>query len=110
MILFVSSVFGGFEAQNTTTEITVRLGQAVAIQCGVVAAAPPPSYVWFANNETIDTVTTPEKIRTLDDGATLVIYDLTSNDTSKMYTCGVTNARMFDTEISTRVFVLSETG
>ena len=50
------------------------------------------------------------KIRTLDDGATLVIYDITNNDVSSDYTCGVTNARMFDTEISTRIFKLVVNG
>ncbi len=102
--------FDGFEAENTTTEIVVRIGEAVAFKCGVIAAVPPPSYVWFMNNETINVTNNMEKIRTLDDGATLVIYALTNDDVSANYTCGVTNARMFDTELSTRIFNLIVNG
>ena len=104
------SVFDGFEASNTTTDVTVRLGEAVALKCGVLGAAPAPNYVWFSDNMTIDTTIDTAKIRTLDDGATLVIYDLQSSDTAPLYSCGVTNARMFDTEISTRLYRLVETG
>ncbi len=82
----------------------------MALKCGVLGAAPAPNYVWFSDNMTIDTTIDTAKIRTLDDGATLVIYDLQSSDTAPLYSCGVTNARMFDTEISTRLFRLVETG
>ena len=82
----------------------------MALKCGVLGAAPTPDYVWFSDNTTIDTTTNTDKIRTLDDGATLVIYNLLASDTAPLYSCGVTNARMFDTEVSTRLYRLVVVG
>ena len=82
----------------------------MALKCGVLGAAPSPDYVWFSDNTTIDTTTNTDKIRTLDDGATLVIYKLQTSDATPLYSCGVTNARMFDTEISTRLYSLVVVG
>ena len=107
------SVFDGFEVQNTTTLINVTIGQPVAIPCGVRNAAPPPIIVWYKINEVLDTTSNTNKICTLDNGNTLVIYDLgtddiTSNGSPVEYRCGVTNARMFETVNSTQVFNLVE--
>ena len=107
------SVFDGFDVQNTTTLINVTIGQPVAISCGVRNAAPPPIIVWYKDNEVLDTTSTPNKIRTLDDGNTLVLYELESDDITSSgspveYRCGVTNVRMFETVNSTQVFNLVE--
>ena len=112
------SVFDGFDVRNTTTLISVITitepdGQPVAISCGVRNAAPPPIIVWYKDNEVLDTTSNTNKIRTLDDGNTLVIYnlvsdDITSNGSPVEYRCGVTNARMFETVNSTEVFNLVE--
>ena len=98
----------GFKEQNTTINVTI--GQPVAISCGVRNAAPPPIIVWYKDNEVLDTTSNIDKIRTLDDGNTLVIYDLETDDIGSPanYTCGVTNARMFETVNSTQVFNLLE--
>ena len=90
------SVFDGFDVQNTTTLINVTIGQPVAISCGVRNAAPPPIILWYKDNEVLDTTSNTDKIRTLDNGNTLVIYDLgtddiTSNGSPVEYRCGVTN-------------------
>ena len=107
------SVFDGFEVQNTTTLINVTISQPVAISCGVRNAAPPPIIVWYKDNEVLDTTSDTDKIRTLDDGNTLVIYnlvsdDITSNGSPVEYRCGVTNVRMFEIINSTQVFNLVE--
>ena len=111
------SVFDGFEVKDTTTLINVSItepvGQPVAISCGVRNAAPPPVIVWYKDNEVLNTTSDTNKIRTLDDGNTLVIYNLVSGDIGSNgspanYTCGVTNARMFETVNSTQVFNLVE--
>ena len=107
------SVFDGFDVRNTTTLISVIITQPVAISCGVRNAAPPPIIVWYKDNEVLDTTSTLNKIRTLDDGNTLVIYnlvndDITSDSSPVEYKCGVTNARMFETVNSTEVFNLVE--
>ena len=103
-------VFNGFEAENTTTIVNVSSGHEVAITCGAQEAAPPPEYVWYKNNQIIDTTSDINKIRTLDGGATLVIYDLQMDDISAEYKCGVTNVRFFETVNSTRVFSFKEIG
>ena len=107
------SVFDGFDVRNTTTLINVTITQPVAISCGVRNAAPPPIIVWYKDNEVLDTTSNTNKIRTLDDGNTLVIYNLvsdgiTSNGSPAEYRCGVTNVRMFETVNSTQVFNLVE--
>ena len=107
------SVFDGFDVQDTTTPINVTIGQPVAISCGVRNAAPPPIIVWYKDNEVLDTTSNINKIRTVDDGNTLVIYDLGTDDINSTgspaeYRCGVTNVRMFETVNSTEVFNLVE--
>ena len=82
----------------------------MALKCDILGSAPSPDYIWLNDNTTIDTTTNTDKIRTLDDGATLVIYNLQTSDTAPLYSCGVTNARMYDTEISTRLYRLIVTG
>ena len=109
-VLLPFSDFNGFQSSNTTTDVTVRLGEAVALKCDILGAAPSPDYIWLNDNTTIDTSTNTDKIRTLDDGATLVIYNLQTSDTAPLYSCGVTNARMYDTEVSTRLYRLIVTG
>ena len=111
--LFFLSVFDGFKVRDTTTLINVTITQPVAISCGVRNAAPPPIIVWYKDNEVLDTTSTLNKIRTLDDGNALVIYNLVSDDiTSKgspaEYRCGVANVRMFAVVNSTQVFNLVE--
>ena len=90
--------------------VDVSSGHEVAITCGVQEAAPPPEYVWYKNNQIIDTAANINKIRTLDGGATLVIYDLQIDDIYAEYKCGVTNTRFFETLNSTRVFSFNQTG
>ena len=87
--------------------------QPVAISCGVRNTAPPPIIVWYKDNEVLDTTFDTDKIRTVDDGNTLVIYnletdDITSNGSPAEYRCGVTNVRMFEIVNSTEVFNLVE--
>ena len=110
---FSLSVFDGFEVQDTTTLINVTISQPVAISCGVRNAAPPPIIVWYKDIEVLDTTSNTNKIRTLDDGNTLVIYnlvsdDITSNGSPVEYRCGVSNVRMFEIINSTQVFNLVE--
>ena len=110
---FSLSVFDGFEVQDTTTLINVTISQPVAISCGVRNAAPPLIIVWYKDIEVLDTTSNTNKIRTLDDGNTLVIYnlvsdDITSNGSPAEYMCGVTNVRMFEIINSTQVFNLVE--
>ena len=108
--VFLLIVFDGFEAKNTATIVNVKLGKEVAITCGVLEAAPPPEYVWYKNNQIIDFTSDINKIRTLDEGATLVIYDLQMDDISAEYNCEVTNVRFFETVNSTRVFTFNQIG
>ena len=102
-------VFDGFEAENTTTIVKVSSGHEVAITCGAQEAVPPPKCIWYKNNQIIDTTSAINKIRTLDGGATLVIYDLQMDDISAEYKCGVTNVRFFETVNLTRMFGFNQT-
>ena len=108
--VFLLIVFDGFEAENTTTIVNVKLGKEVAITCGAQEAAPPSEYVWYKNSQIIDTTSDINKIRTIDEGATLVIYDLQMDDISAEYKCGVTNVRFIETVNSTRVFSFNQIG
>ena len=110
MYVFFLIVFDGFEAENTITVVNVSSGHEVAITCGAQEAAPPPEYVWYKDNQIIDTTSDMDKIRTLDEGATLVIFDLQMEDISAEYKCGVTNVRFFETVNSTRVFTFNQIG
>ena len=70
----------------------VRLGEAVALFCNVTQR-PVPTIVWYKNDTIIITNADNAKPKfiLLDDGQYLVIYNLTDDDITATYKCGVTN-------------------
>ena len=101
-------VFGaGFGGQIVQENVQVVLGGAVALQCMVPDANPPPEIVWFNSaGEMIKFV--ENEVFLEEDGRYLFLATLTAERLQDMYRCQVTNVNLTETIISSTQYSLSD--
>ena len=107
VVLSVSD-FNGFDGPNGTVNINVTTGSqaAVAIECRVRDANPPPLIRWRDANGPLTEVTNSNRLRFLDNGRYLLINQLTPGQVSTTYQCEVTNTRLHETVRSPTTYTL----
>ena len=95
------SDFDGFVDDSSNTEtviVTTGIRGAVAIECRVLDANPPPQIVWVdGSGTTLTEDRTNNQLRFLDNGRYLLIRQLTTAQVNTNYQCEVTNARLHET-------------
>ena len=107
VVLSVSD-FNGFDGPSGTVNVNVTTGiqAAVAIECRVRDANPPPLIRWRDLNGPLTKVTASNRLCFLDNGRYLLINQLTTAQVSTTYSCEVTNARLHETIRSPTIFTL----
>ena len=102
------SDFNGFDGPNGTVNVNVTTGSqaAVAIECRVGDANPPPQIRWHDGSGPLTEVTVSNRLRFLDNGRYLLINQLTTAQVSTTYSCEVTNARLHETVRSPTIYTL----
>ena len=107
------SDFDGFVDDSSTTEtiaVTTGVRGAVAIECHVRDANPPPNIVWVdGSGTTLTEDRRNNQLRFLDNGRYLVIRQLTTEQVNTNYQCQVTNAQLHDTVRNNVVYYLVPT-
>ena len=97
VVLSVSD-FDGFDGPATVNvNVTTGSQAAVAIECHVRDANPPPQIRWRDANGPLTEDTASNRLRFLDNGRYLLINQLTPAQISTTYSCEVTNARLHET-------------
>ena len=93
------SDFDGFNGPNGTVQVNVTTGiqAAVAIECRVRDANPPPIIRWRNGSGVLTEDRTNNRLRFLDNGRYLLIRQLTTAQINTNYQCEVTNARLHET-------------
>ena len=108
MIYVVLSVsdFNGFDGLSGTVNVNVTTGSqaAVAIECRVRDANPPPIIRWRDANGPLTEA--GNRLRFLHNGRYLLIRQLTNTQLSTTYSCEVTNARLHETVPSPTTYTL----
>jgi hypothetical protein len=103
------SFFGGFSFDNTSnSSIIVRNGEAVAFPCNVSTSLPQPNIVWYKDDQPIQLSSLADDSKYIALNEYLVIYDLTSDDISSSYRCGVDNVEITRSVNSTYSYTLTE--
>ena len=107
VVLSVSD-FNGFDGPSGTVMVNVTTGSqaAVAIECRVRNANPPPIIRWRDANGLLTEVLASNRLRFLHNGRYLVINQLTTAQVSTTYQCEVTNARLHETRTSPTTYAL----
>ena len=107
VVLSVSD-FNGFDGPSGTVNINVTTGSqaAVAIECRVRDANPPPQIRWRDRNGLLSEYLASNRQRFLDNGHYLLINQLTNAQVSTTYSCEVTNARLHETVRSPTTYTL----
>ena len=107
VVLSVSD-FNGFDGLSGTVNVNVTTGSqaAVAIECRVRDANPPPLIRWHDTNGLLTEVTASNRLRFLHNGRYLLINQLTTAQVSRTYSCEVTNARLHETVRSPTTYTL----
>ena len=102
------SDFDGFNGPSGTVMVSVTTGSqaAVAIECRVRDANPPPVILWRNVNGPLTEVLGSNKLRFLHNGRYLLINQLTTTQISTTYSCEVTNVRLHDTVCSPTTYAL----
>ena len=92
-VLLVSD-FNGFDGSSGTVMVNVTTGSqaAVAIECRVRDANPPPIIRWRDGNGLLAENIPNNRLRFLHNGRYLLINQLTNMQISTTYSCEVTNA------------------
>ena len=107
VVLSVSD-FNGFDGPSGTVNVNVTTGSqaAVAVECHVRDANPPPQIRWRNANGPLTEVTASNRLRFLHNGRYLLINQLTTAQVSTTYSCEVTNARLHETVRSPTTYTL----
>ena len=100
------SDFNGFDGPSGTVNVNVTTGSqaAVAIECRVRDANPPPIIRW--RNATGPLTEAGNRLRFLHNGRYLLITQLTNTQLSTTYSCEVTNALLHQTRTSPTTYAL----
>ena len=77
--------------------VTTGIRSAVAIECRVGDANPPPIIRWHDESGPLTEVTASNRLRFLHNGRYLLINQLTTAQINTNYHCEVTNVRLHDT-------------
>ena len=107
VVLSVSD-FNGFDGPSGTVLINVTTGSqaAIAIECRVRDANPPPIIRWHDANGPLTEVTSSNRLRFLDNGRYLLIRQLTTAQVNTTYQCEVTNVLLHQSRTSPTTYVL----
>ena len=102
------SDFNGFDGPSGTVMVNVTTGSqaAVAIECRVRDANPPPQIRWRDANGPLTEVTDSNRLRFLHNGHYLLINQLTAAQVSTTYSCEVTNALLHQSRTSPTTYTL----
>ena len=102
------SDFNGFDGPSGTVNVNVTTGSqaAVAIECRVRDANPPPQIRWRDVNGPLTEVLASNRLRFLHNGRYLLINQLTNTQLSTTYSCEVTNALLHQTRTSPTTYAL----
>ena len=105
VVLSVSD-FNGFDGPSGRVNVNVTTGSqaAVAIECRVRDANPPPVIRWC--NATGPLTEADNRLRFLHNGRYLLIRQLTNTQLSTTYSCEVTNALLHQTRTSPTTYAL----
>ena len=97
--MLLVSDFNGFDGPSGTVMVNVTTGRqaAVAIECCVRNANPPPIIQWRDANGPLTEVLPSNRLHFLHNGRYLLIHQLTNAQISTTYSCEVTNARLHET-------------
>ena len=103
-----ASDFNGFDGPSGTVMVNVTTGgqAAVAIECRVRDANPPPIIRWRNANGPLTEIIGSNRLRFLHNGRYLLINQLTNIQISTTYSCEVTNARLHETVPSPTTYAL----
>ena len=84
------------ESNEGTIEVfvPVALNSAVALECDVLDAKPPPQIKWFDDQGEIQEIQNGNHVRFLDSGRYLYINRLQAVHLQRQYYCAVTNANL----------------
>ena len=107
VVLFVSD-FYGFDGLSGTVMVNVTTGSqaAVAIECRVRDANPPPVIRWRNAIGLLTEVVVGNRLRFLHNGRYLLMNQLMATQISTTYSCEVTNVRLHDTVRSPTTYAL----
>ena len=106
VVLSVSD-FNDFDVPATVSvNVTTGSQAAVAIECRVRDANPPPIIRWRDANGPLTEVVASNRLRFLHNGRYLLINQLTTAQVSTIYQCEVTNARLHETVRSPTTYTL----
>ena len=103
-----ASDFNGFNGPSGTVIVNVTTGirSAVAIECRVRDANPPPIIRWRDANGLLTENTASNRLRFLHNGRYLLMNQLMATQISTTYSCEVTNARLYETVPSSTTYAL----
>ena len=103
-----ASDFNDFDGPSGTVMVNVTAGgqAAVAIECRVRDANPPPIIRWRNANGPLTEIIGSNRLRFLHNGRYLLINQLTNAQISTTYGCEVTNVRLHDTVRSSTTYAL----
>ena len=109
---FYTADFDGFEwmAESGTRDISVpvALNSAVALECDVLDANPPPQIKWYSDQGAIQEVTQNNRVRFLDSGCYLYLGSLQPSHLERQYYCAVTNVNLNQEISSPTRYVLTD--
>ena len=107
VVLSVSD-FNGFDGPSGTVMVNVTTGSqaAVAIECRVGGANPPPQIRWHDANGPLTEVIVSNRLRFLHNGRYLLIRQLTNTQLNTTYSCEVTNALLHQSRTSPTTYAL----
>ena len=107
VVLSISD-FNGFDGSSGTVMVNVTTGSqaAVAIECHVRDANPPPVIRWRNAIGPLTEIIGSNRLRFLHNGRYLLINQLTTEQISTTYSCEVTNARLHETVPSSTTYAL----
>ena len=104
------SDFNGFDGPNETVNVNVTTDRvyeaAVAIECRVRDANPPPVIRWRDGSGLLTEDWRNNRLRFLDNGHYLLIRELTTAQLNTTYQCEVTNALLNELRTSPTTYVL----
>ena len=86
--------------------VATGIQAAVAVECRVGDANPPPIIQWRDANGPLTEITASNRLRFLHNGRYLLINQLTTAQTNTNYHCEVTNVRLHDTVRSPTTYEL----
>ena len=107
VVLSVSD-FNGFDGPSGTVMVNVTTGirSAIAIECRVRDANPPPIIRWHDANGPLTENVGSNRLRFLHNGHYLLIRQLTNTQISTTYSCEVTNALLHQLRTSPTTYAL----